>query len=154
MGQTADGPFDPATNNWSETLVSLNPRTLTLKDYFVPPNIDMLNYEDLDFGSGGPVAISYKGRNYVVTGGKDGTLYILDAKNLGGDDHKTPLFSLKTGNDELSYAGHGFWGALATTVDARANAGFTFRCGDLRRRGEVRYHQRRCAGRPDPGLPV
>jgi outer membrane protein assembly factor BamB len=119
MGQTADGPFDPANNLWSQTLLSLNPKTLTLKDYFTPPNLELINTEDLDFGSGSSIAIAYQGRNYVVTGGKDGTLYILDANNLGGNDHRTPLFSLKTGNDELSYSGTGLWGALATVVNAR-----------------------------------
>jgi hypothetical protein len=55
----------------------------------------------------------------VVSAGKDGTVYLHDARSLGGSDHRTPLFSLKAGNDEMSYASTGVWGALATMVNAK-----------------------------------
>jgi outer membrane protein assembly factor BamB len=54
-----------------------------------------------------------------VSGGKDGTIYLLDAASLGGPDHRTPLFSLKIGNDAMLYASNGIWGAPVTALDAR-----------------------------------
>ena len=38
-----------------------------------------------------PVAFSYKGKEYVVAPGKDGSFVLLDAASLGGADHHTPL---------------------------------------------------------------
>lgn len=118
--QTADGAFDPATNKWGETLLRLAPRTLQLMDYFSPPNADDLNSKDLDYGSGGVVAFSDRNRQFVVSGGKDGTIYLLDGASLGGPDHRTPFFSLKLGNDAMLYASNGIWGAPAITVDSRS----------------------------------
>jgi outer membrane protein assembly factor BamB len=117
--QTADGPWDPAQNLWGQTLLRLAPRTLAVLDYFTPPNLQELNTNDLDYGSGGTLGFTFQNRPLVVSGGKDGTIYLLDAKSLGGADHRTPLFSLKAGNDELSYASMGVWGAPATYVNAR-----------------------------------
>jgi len=117
--QTADGPWDPAQNLWGQTLLRLAPRTLKLLDYFTPPNLQELNANDLDYGSGGTLGFTFENRPLVVSGGKDGTIYLLDAKSLGGPDHRTPLFSLKAGNDEISYASMGVWGAPSTFVNAR-----------------------------------
>jgi outer membrane protein assembly factor BamB len=119
LTQTADGALDPATNKWGNVLLRLAPKTLQLLDYFVPPNVELLNTKDLDFGSSGPLAFSLKGRELVAAGGKDGTIYLLDAKSLGSPDHKTPLFQLKIGNDAELYASNGIWGALATAVDSK-----------------------------------
>jgi len=117
--QTADGAWEPATNKWGQTLLRLAPKSLALMDYFTPPNLDEINKEDLDYGSGGVVAFSIGSRKFVVSGGKDGTIYLLDAASLGGVDHRTPLFSQKIGNDAMLYASNGMWGAPATAVDAR-----------------------------------
>jgi hypothetical protein len=117
--QTADGPWDPEQNLWGQTLLRLASGSLTLVDYFTPPNLQELNANDLDYGSGGTLAFTFQNRPLVLSAGKDGTIYLLDATSLGGADHRTPLFSLKAGNDELSYASMGVWGAPATFVNAR-----------------------------------
>jgi outer membrane protein assembly factor BamB len=117
--QTADGVWNPSMNLWGETLLRLAPRSLQLMDYFTPPNVDDLNAKDLDYGSGGVVAFSERNRQLVASGGKDGTIYLLDGASLGGANHQTPLFSLKIGNDAMLYAANGIWGAPATMLDAR-----------------------------------
>jgi hypothetical protein len=117
--QTADGVWNPSANLWGETLLRLSPRSLQLMDYFTPPNVDDLNAKDLDYGSGGVVAFSDGSRQLVVSGGKDGTIYLLDGASLGGANHQTPLFSLKIGNDAMLYASNGQWGAPATAVGPR-----------------------------------
>jgi outer membrane protein assembly factor BamB len=116
--QTADGGWDPAKGLWAQTLLRLSP-TLAVQDYFTPPNLEEINAKDLDFASGGTIAVTVAGRQLVIAAGKDGTVYLLDARSLGGSDHRTPLFSVKAGNDEMSYASNGVWGAPATMVDAR-----------------------------------
>lgn len=117
--QTADGPWDPANQLWGQTLLRLAPKTLSIVDYFTPANLQELNANDLDYGSGGVLGFTFQNRPLVVSGGKDGTIYLLDGKSLGGADHRTPLFSVKAGNDELSYASMGVWGAPATYVNPR-----------------------------------
>ena len=117
--QTADGGWAPANGLWGQTLLRLSPKTLEVIDYFTPPNLDEINAKDLDFASGGTIAFTVANRQLVVSAGKDGTVYLHDARSLGGPDHRTALFSLKAGNDEMSYASTGVWGAPATAVNAR-----------------------------------
>ena len=118
-GQTADGTFEPESGKWGNVILNLDPKTLEVRDYFVPPNIELLNSKDLDFGSAGPLTFSYKNWQLILSGGKDGTIYLLDANSMGGKDHQTPLFAKRIGNDANSYAASGIWGAMATAVDAK-----------------------------------
>lgn len=117
--QTADGVWDPAKGLWGQTLLRLAPKTLALMDHFTPSNLEEINAKDLDYGSGGTVAFTFRNRQLVFSAGKDGTVYLLDALSLGGSDHRTPLFSIKAGNDEMLYASNGVWGAPATFVNSR-----------------------------------
>jgi outer membrane protein assembly factor BamB len=117
--QTADGGWDPSKGQWGQTLLRLSPKALAVIDYFTPPNLDEINAKDLDFASGGTIALTFANRQLVVSAGKDGTVYLHDALSLGGPDHRTPLFAVKAGNDEMLYASTGVWGAPATVVNAR-----------------------------------
>jgi outer membrane protein assembly factor BamB len=117
--QTADGVWNPPQGLWGQTLLRLAPKTLQVLDYFTPSNLEVLNANDLDYGSGGTLGFTFRNRDLVVSAGKDGTIYLLDATSLGGADHRTPLFSIKAGNDELSYASMGVWGSPSTFVNAR-----------------------------------
>jgi hypothetical protein len=68
-----------------------------------------------------PVVFTYKGRDLIATAGKDGRLYLLDSKSLGGSDHKTFLsrtapLSVGEGNSPE----HGVWGSLSTWEDTDA----------------------------------
>ena len=58
--QTADGPWEPAQNLWGQTLLRLAPRTLKVLDYFTPPNLEELNANDLDYGSGGTLGFTFR----------------------------------------------------------------------------------------------
>ena len=58
-------------------------------DYFEPYEYTTLDLTDLDFGSSGAALLSpyFSGggvTQIVITGGKSGKLYIMDANNLGG----------------------------------------------------------------------
>jgi outer membrane protein assembly factor BamB len=118
--ETGDGPFDPSSGKYGGTFVALSPKDLKVVDYYAPENVDYLTKKDLDMGNSTPVVFTYKGRELLVGSGKEGALFLLDAKSLGGDTHrkpvhKTPLYT----NEEGNIAGRGFWGAFATWEDAK-----------------------------------
>lgn len=116
--ETGDGPYDPAKNEYADSFLALSSKDLTLADYYTPANHLYLSHKDLDMGAMSPILFSFKDREFVAGGGKEGVLYLLDAKSLGGADHKTPLFrSPKYANQELNLAGRGFWGSLASWQD-------------------------------------
>jgi PQQ enzyme repeat/PQQ-like domain len=118
--ETGDGPFDPATNKYADTFLALSPKDLKLLDYFTPSNATYLTRKDLDMGNSTPVVLPYKGRELLVGSGKEGVLFLLDGKSLGGETHRKPLFQspLYT-NEGADIAGRGFWGAFATWEDAK-----------------------------------
>ena len=118
-GSTADGRFDPLAGDYSNSVVAVQQRDLSLADYFLPPNWVFLNSRDLDMGAASPVWFGWRNRNLLASGAKEGIVYLLDADALGGDDHQTPLFtSSKLGNDrDVCCEGLGIWGGLSTARD-------------------------------------
>jgi outer membrane protein assembly factor BamB len=117
ISQTADGPWDPEKSQYAESVMLFSKGDLQLKDYFTPENWEHMNEKDLDLGSSGPVAFNYQGRNLIAAMGKEGVLYLLDADNLGGENHQTPLFAHRFGNEAEMLWNHGVWGAPATWQD-------------------------------------
>lgn len=116
---TGDGPVDPAAGKFADSVVALSANSLKELDYYTPANANYLTRKDLDMGNASPVAFSYKGKNYLVTGGKEGVLVLLDAKSLGGDTHRKPVFQTpQFMNAEADIAGKGFWGAFASWEDS------------------------------------
>jgi hypothetical protein len=85
-------------------------------DSFTPANwMDNLMH-DMS-GSASPVVFNFAGKTLAAVSQKEGVLRILDANNLGGQNHMTPLFqSAKLGNDQKTGTdpGRGVWGAIAT----------------------------------------
>ena len=116
--QTADGPYDPAAGKFGETVMVLSLKDLRLLDSFTPSNWPYLNTKDLDLGSAGPVVFPFQKWTLVASAAKEGVIYLLDANNLGGADHHTPLYQgPRWGNDEVLLWGRGLWGAMATYED-------------------------------------
>jgi hypothetical protein len=119
--QTADGPYDPAAGSFGFTLMSLNFKDFRLLDSYTPANWRSLGQgKDLDLGSASPVIFPFQKWTLVASAGKESVIYLLDAANLGGDDHHAPLYqSPRWGNDEILFAGRGVWGAIATWQDGQ-----------------------------------
>jgi outer membrane protein assembly factor BamB len=116
--ETGDGSYNPAKGGYSDSFVALSSKDLSVADYYTPANHGFLTHKDLDMGAISPIVFPFKDRELVAGGGKEGVLYLLNAKSLGGADHKTPLFrSPKYTNEELNLAGRGFWGSLASWQD-------------------------------------
>jgi hypothetical protein len=105
--------IDPAANQSSLDLANppttfnpngqnVNGYGLRVQDYFAPSNALRLNRIDADIGSGGvlliPDAITstvpgHVGHHMLITGGKEGRIYLIDRENLGGFNtaYPTPI---------------------------------------------------------------
>lgn len=113
--QTGDGTYDASTGKFPDTILQLSAGDLKLVDYYTPANHAYLTRKDLDAGSMSATYFKFKDWQLLASGGKEGVLSLLDAKGIGGGDHKTPLYrSPLLVNEEADFAGRGFWGAFAT----------------------------------------
>jgi hypothetical protein len=87
--------------NRSESAVKLVPEgnTLTTATFFTPKNFLTLEGGDLDFGVTQMLLIP--NTNLVMTGCKDGSLYLMDRDNMGGYNAETDnvIQSIKLGNN-------------------------------------------------------
>lgn len=120
FAETGDGGFDPSAGQFGNSFLALSPVDLKLTDYYTPENQEWLTRKDLDMASISPVVFSFQGNEYLVGGGKEGRLFLLDTKSLGGDTHHRPLLRTELlTNEDVAYAAHGFWGAFATAEDPR-----------------------------------
>ena len=83
---TGNGTFDANTggSNFGSSFVKLKleGQNMVVKDYFTPCNQAFLNDRDLDLGSAGPVLLPVTPAR-IISGGKEGVLYVLDRDNLG-----------------------------------------------------------------------
>ena len=77
---TGNGTFDGA-HEFGESLVKAEAKSLRTLDFFTPSNFNTLNAFDLDFGTQGPIFLP--GSHFLVIGGKEGKIYLLDAEHLG-----------------------------------------------------------------------
>src|SRR5437764_14763918 len=73
---------------YANSIVSLEPKTLKLRDYFTEPRADF---------SASPLVFQHKGNDLIVAAGKDGRLYILNRNSLSGTDHRTAPSSTAVG---------------------------------------------------------
>jgi hypothetical protein len=87
---TGNGKFTVAANgrDYGDSVLKLSLASggFEVLDYFTPFNEKVLNSQDDDLGSGGPVLLPGQPgdtRRLVLAGGKDGRLYVLDRARLG-----------------------------------------------------------------------
>ena len=81
-GTTYDG-----VSNIQESVVKVSPDLTTVLDLFTPSNQANLDEWDADFGSGGVMVLpdqSGKTPHLAVAAGKVGTMFLMNADNLGG----------------------------------------------------------------------
>ena len=97
----AIGPGPTSAGGYANAIVSVDPKTMQLKDWFTDPRAEFVTT---------PVIFSHGDRNIVAAATKDGRILLLDASSLGGTNHSTPLY------ESESLAGTGAFapGALAT----------------------------------------
>ncbi|HVW09776.1 MAG TPA: hypothetical protein VHC90_14405 [Bryobacteraceae bacterium] len=94
---TGDGDYSPAA--YSDSVVSLETKTLKLKDWFTPGKSEF---------TASPVVFEMnegeKAHELIAAANKDGRIYLLNSESLGGADHKTPLASASLGSAAHSLA--------------------------------------------------
>ncbi|HKS41925.1 MAG TPA: hypothetical protein VJX74_15020 [Blastocatellia bacterium] len=93
---TGNGYFQASVGNFGDSVVrlSLANNKFTVKDYFTPCNQQCLDSQDLDLGGSGLLHIP--GSHYVIGGGKQGKLYLMDADNLGKANTGAPCYHCST----------------------------------------------------------
>jgi outer membrane protein assembly factor BamB len=120
--QTADGRYDPASGYFAESVVAIRLGGQGIDDSYTPANWRYMNAHDLDLGAGSPILFVFHGQPLIATGAKEAIEYLLDANELGGFDHNTPLYaSPKLGNDPDMLEQYGIWGGGATWQNANGD---------------------------------
>jgi outer membrane protein assembly factor BamB len=121
---TGDARFDPATKNLGNGIVAVKldaNKQIHLVDFFAPKNANWMQRRDLDVNVT-PVLFDYKGTKFLVGTSKECRLWLLDRDGLGGEDHRTPLYtSPLLCNDQQGYDGQGVWGSMAAWQDNAGN---------------------------------
>lgn len=112
--QTGDGDLDPSSNQYGNAVLALSAKDLKLKQYFALPR-SYSPRSNAELNGVTPVVFGYKGKDLIVTAGKDSRLYVLDSTSLGGPDNKTPLsVSMPLAKTEPAISAGGVWGGLST----------------------------------------
>ncbi len=114
--ETSDGVYDPAAGDFSESILKIAPKAARLMDSYTPTNWRDNLMHDMS-GSTSPVVFDFGGKTLVAASQKEAVLRLLDAQDLGGSNHMTPLWqSPKLGNDEKTGTdpSRGVWGGIAT----------------------------------------
>jgi hypothetical protein len=88
--QVASGHGDVA-GDYNDSLLALSPDKLTVQDYFTPSG-PAAKVDTADVSGVTPTVFGLEEKDWIVTGGHDGRIYILDADSPGGSDHHTPAF--------------------------------------------------------------
>ena len=116
---TADGDFNLQTGEYSNAILSASQKDLKWLDYYLPLNWRYIRQHDFDLGAANPVFFGWKNRHLLVHGAKESVINLMDADNLGGADHQTPLYTTaRFGNDAQSCCnGLGIWGGLTVARD-------------------------------------
>jgi outer membrane protein assembly factor BamB len=83
---TGNGEWD-GSRHWGDSVLELSPDAGRLLASFTPENEEQLDTADLDLSSASPAVVPLSrggaGR-FVLQGGKEGVLYLLDARTLNG----------------------------------------------------------------------
>jgi len=116
--QTADAEFDPAAKKYGSAVLALAAKELKMKSYFAIPRTQSAR-RNPELNGTTPLVFAHKGKDLIVTAGKDGRLYLLDSTSLGGADNSTPLFRTEPlAKSEPAVGAGGVWGGLSTWAEA------------------------------------
>jgi hypothetical protein len=111
---TGNGRFDAVKGgrDYGDSLLKLTGQSLKLHDYFAPFNVDKLDADDNDLGSGGPVLLPPQPGPHphlVVIAGKGGTIYLIDRDHMGHYQPNDDSLAVQT----IPSPGGGVFGSMA-----------------------------------------
>jgi len=105
---TGNGDWD-GVSSFGDSIIKLSTTggVLSLTDYFTPDNYQLLQSDDLDLGSSGPIMIP--GTTLLITAGKTAEFFLLQSTNLGHESsgNTTALQDFSISGD--IHAGPVFW---------------------------------------------
>ena len=103
----AIGPGTATGDGKVNAIVSLDPKTLEVKDWFAQPGIEFVT---------GPTVFKHNDRDVVAAASKDGRVLLLNATSLGGANHSTPLHaSTAASGSSIAGAALATWQELTIT---------------------------------------
>src|SRR5581483_4582732 len=118
--QIAEGNGSVA-GKYNDTVLALTKGELKVKDYFTPTE-KMPAVAHAPWAQGAtPMVFTWKNRELLLAGARDGRLYLLDAASLGGADHHTPLYR----SDPIAAQGS-VQGAFATWEDPNTSTTWVY----------------------------
>ncbi len=111
---TGNGRFDAAKggHDYGDSLLKLDAQSLKLADYFAPFNVDKLDANDNDLGSGGPMLLPLQfgpHRHLIAIAGKSGTIYLIDRDHMGHYQASNDSQAVQT----IPSPGGGVFGSMA-----------------------------------------
>jgi hypothetical protein len=115
---TGNGDVNPP-DNYGQSVLKLDSKTLEVADYFTPSNYSQLSAADGDFGSGGVTLFSADSagpkKDVAAIIGKDPALYLLDQANLGKNQTNDAgaIQALRVKSCQYSGQCRGVWGGVA-----------------------------------------
>src|SRR6185503_15432211 len=83
----AIGPGPASAGGYANAIVSIDPATMQLKDWFTDPGTEFVST---------PIVFSHGDKDIVAAATKDGRILLLDASSLGGANHSTPLHASRS----------------------------------------------------------
>jgi hypothetical protein len=116
--QIASGHGEVA-GDYNDSLLALSADKLAVQDYFTPAG-GPAKVDAADVSGVTPTVFGLGDKDWIVTAGHDGRIYILDADSLGGADHHTPAFrseEIVPPSSSSSGSGAGFSNNFATYLD-------------------------------------
>jgi Big-like domain-containing protein len=131
---TGNGHFDSTGKEWGQSFLKLN-GSLQVVDYFTPYNWSTINATDLDIGSGCPALLPTQSGtahpNLLVSGTKDGKIYVIDRDLMGkfqsGSNSQIPQTinlnpaNVTSGTRPRMYSSPAYWNGHVYTASANLN---------------------------------
>lgn len=108
----AIGPGTVTGDGTVNAIVSLDPKTLQVKDWYTQPGVEFVT---------GPAVFTHNDRDLVTAATKDGRVVLLDAASLGGANHSTPRHASAALGAGAAIAGNALatWQELTITAPAQ-----------------------------------
>jgi len=123
-------------DDWGDSVIELDADATKILGNYTPTNTQLLSNQDLDLGSSSPVLL---GGGYVLQGGKDGYLRLLDWKHLNGMEPHRERAALRVATPDGAklFSAPAVWRNGAATwiyvADYSGTAAWTFDGGKLHR---------------------
>jgi hypothetical protein len=111
---TGNGTTDAQSggSDFAEAFMGLSGDLKTITSWFIPHTFLQLNKYDADIGGGGTILIP--GTRLLLSGGKDGNLYLVNADNMGGfNTGRDPNVQTLTVTNREVHPGPVYWNGSA-----------------------------------------